>query len=106
MSTESTCLEELIDDALHGDRSAFLLLYEHTAARVTAEASAFTASWEDANEIVSGVYEQAWRRMASYDPSLGSVSAWLCGIARTLAAARNRRGLVTASIGGGSPAHS
>jgi DNA-directed RNA polymerase specialized sigma24 family protein len=85
---DSTYLEDLVGDILQGDASALPAFYENTVARVSAEARAFTASWDDANEIVRGVYEQAWRRLSSYDPESGSVVSWLCGIARQLAAQR------------------
>ena len=87
-------LEDLLGDILHGDATALATLHEHTVARLSVAARAFSATWNDANEIVSGVYEQVWHRTASYDPASGSVSAWLCGIARQLAAQRNqsRRG--------------
>jgi RNA polymerase sigma-70 factor, ECF subfamily len=87
---ESNYLEDLIADILQGDTSALSVLYEHTVASVSAEARAFTASWDDANEIVRGVYEQAWRRLSSYDPASGSVLTWLCGIARELASQRKQ----------------
>jgi DNA-directed RNA polymerase specialized sigma24 family protein len=82
-------------DMLHGDMSALPAFYSHTVGSVTAQAVALAGSWDDANEIVRGVYEQAFHHLASYDPSLGSVLAWLSGYARDVAAQRKRRGVVS-----------
>ena len=95
---ETDELEDLIAEILQGDTGALSSFYQCTVARVSEEARAFTASWDDANEIVSGVYEQAWRRLPSYDPASGSVLTWLCGIARQLASQRLQRRAVVAPI--------
>ena len=84
-------LDDLIGDILQGDMSAWRVFHEATVGGVTAEAVALSPGWDDANEIVRGVYEQAFRNLASYDPASGSVSAWLRGCVRQVAARQQRR---------------
>jgi RNA polymerase sigma-70 factor (ECF subfamily) len=40
---------------------------------------------EDAEEVTLDTYTRAWRNASTYDPSRGSVIAWLVMMARSLA---------------------
>lgn len=94
-STEATGDMALLARAAAGDERALGLLYDRHAATAYALARAIVKSGTDAEDVVAATFAQAWRGAAGYDPSRGSVSGWLCTIARSraldLLRARKRR---------------
>ena len=52
----------------------------------------------DAEEVVSDVLERALRYRSSYDPSRGTPSAWLLGIAQRVVAEHGRRAATVAEV--------
>lgn len=78
-----------------GDERALGELYDRLGGVVYALAYAIVGEAADAEEVVADAFGQAWRSAARFDPSRGSVSAWLATITRTraldLVRARGRR---------------
>jgi RNA polymerase sigma-70 factor (ECF subfamily) len=78
-----------------GDERALGELYDRHGATVYALARAIVGERADTEEVVADAFGQAWRTAAQFDPSRGSVAAWLATIARTraldLVRARGRR---------------
>jgi RNA polymerase sigma-70 factor (ECF subfamily) len=81
----------LVQAMAHGDEVALSSVYGQTATQVFAIAHAILGSKEDAEEVVCDVYAYAWQHAAAYDPSRGSVAAWLAIIAKSRAIDRRRR---------------
>jgi RNA polymerase sigma-70 factor, ECF subfamily len=73
-----------------GDPDALAGLYEQTRCLVYRWVVRILRHADDANEVVLDVYAQVWRHSTRFDPSRGSVEAWLCTIARTRALDRLR----------------
>ena len=65
--------------------------YRETVPHVNALACALLNSREDAEEVVCDVYAYVWRDPTAYDPSRGSVQAWLTIMTRHRAIDRLRR---------------
>ena len=84
-------LERLVQAMAAGEASALSGIYEQTVAKIFAIARCILGSKEDAEEVVCDVYTHAWRCAASYDPSRGSVIAWLSIMARNRAIDRTRQ---------------
>lgn len=75
--------------SLDGDASAFGLLFERHAKAVFSYCFRRTGSWSTAEDLVSVVFLEAWRRREAMVPHGTSVLPWLYGIA--LGATRNHR---------------
>ena len=88
---ESADLEPLVGAMIRGDQSALSTLYQRTVAHVFGIARCMLRSKEDAEEVVCDVYTCAWQRATGYDPSRGSVIAWLTVMARNRAIDRLRQ---------------
>ena len=80
---------ELWDLAVDGDPARFGELFERHARSVYNHCFRRTASWADAEELVSAVFLEAWRRRREVRPLDGSAGPWLLGVANDLL--RNRR---------------
>lgn len=78
--------------AMAGDQAAWGALYDRTSPVVYALALRILGNREDAEEAVMDVYWKAWRNMALYDRSRGSVMAWLVMMTRSIAIDRVRSG--------------
>jgi RNA polymerase sigma-70 factor, ECF subfamily len=65
-----------------GDTAALTELYDSTVAKVHALVRAIVRNPADAEEVTCDVYTVAWRTASHFDPSRGSVMAWLLTIAR------------------------
>jgi RNA polymerase sigma-70 factor (ECF subfamily) len=65
-----------------GDRAAFQVLYKAHSARLYGLALRITRQPALASDAVHDALLQAWQRAGSFDPSRGTVSAWLTGLVR------------------------
>ena len=78
-----------------GDERALGDLYDLHGSMTYALAVAIVRERADADEVVADAFGQAWRSAPQFDPSRGSVAAWLATITRTraldLVRARGRR---------------
>ncbi len=78
-----------------GDDRALGELYDRYGGTAYALAVAIVGEQADAEEVVADAFGQAWRAAGQFDPSRGSVAAWLATIARSraldLLRARGRR---------------
>ncbi len=75
-------LEDLIAGCAQGDQSAFKQLYDLQSARLYGLALRLTRDTGMAADALHDAMLQAWQRASRYDPSLGSVDAWLIGLVR------------------------
>jgi RNA polymerase sigma-70 factor (ECF subfamily) len=85
----------LVTRAAGGDERALGELYDRFGGMAFSLASAIVGDHADAEEVVADAFAQVWRSAAGFDPSRGSVTAWLATIVRTraldLVRARKRR---------------
>lgn len=85
----------LVERMEAGDERALGELYDRHGRMAYALAYAIVGERADAEEVVADAFGQAWRTAAQFDPSRGSVPAWLATITRTraldLQRARGRR---------------
>lgn len=85
----------LVERMEAGDERALGELYDRHGRVAYALAYAIVGERADADEVVADAFGQAWRTAAQFDPSRGSVPAWLATITRTraldLLRARGRR---------------
>jgi RNA polymerase sigma-70 factor (ECF subfamily) len=82
--------KECVGRAAAGDQSGLSALYDESSALVYSVALRILGQREDAEEVTLDVYTQVWRTAASYDPSRGTVAAWLVMLARSRAIDRMR----------------
>jgi RNA polymerase sigma-70 factor (ECF subfamily) len=83
--------EQLARVAQHRDRAAFIALFGHFAPRVKAYLVRLGADDASAEELAQEVLLAVWRRAASFNPALASVSTWVFTIARNKRIDRLRR---------------
>ena len=92
--TSATDLE-LIAAIRRGDRTALAALYDRFAARLYGLALRVTTDHGEAEDVVAETFAKAWRDAANFDPTRGSVQAWLVTMTRSRALdtvrARTRR---------------
>ena len=88
----------LVARAATGDERALGELYDRFGGMAFSLASAIVGDAADAEEVAADAFSQVWRSAAGFDPSRGSVTAWLATIVRTraldLLRARKRRARV------------
>lgn len=84
-------LAELLRRSAQGDEAAFAAFYDATASRIYGLTRRVTRSPEIAAEVVQEVYLMAWQQAARFDPSRGSVAAWLSTLAHRRAVDRIRQ---------------
>jgi RNA polymerase sigma-70 factor (ECF subfamily) len=84
-------LESLVRAMAGGDTAALSCIYEQTVAQIFRIARFILRSREDAEEIVCDVYTHAWQTARNYDPTRGSVMAWLAIMARNRSVDRLRQ---------------
>ncbi len=77
--------------AEHGDREAFLILYDHFAPRVTAYMQRGGASPAQAEDLAQDTLLAVWRKAALFDPRKAGAATWVFTIARNLRIDRLRR---------------
>lgn len=68
--------------AARGDRAAFGLLFQRYAPKIKAHLVARGAATGAADELTQEVMLIVWRKAGLYDPSRGSIAAWLYTISR------------------------
>ena len=82
--------KEYVGRAAAGDQSGLAALYDESNSLVYSVALRMLGHREDAEEVTLDVYTQVWRTAANYDPSRGTVAAWLVTQARSRAIDRMR----------------
>lgn len=90
-AADAQALHGLLQAMARGDRAALAELFERCADRVYAVALRLLRQAEDADEIVSDVFLQAWREADRFDATRGSVEAWLLRITHSRAIDRLRQ---------------
>src|SRR5262245_35337697 len=80
----------LVEQIAAGAEPALGRLYDETSGIVFALAVRMLRRREDAEEVTLDTYTRAWRNASAYDPSRGSVIAWLVIMARSIAIDRIR----------------
>ncbi|WP_284349556.1 sigma-70 family RNA polymerase sigma factor [Roseisolibacter agri] len=68
-----------------GDAEALGALYDRHGGGAYALALAMLRDHADADDAVAGAFEQLWRSASTFDPSRGSVAAWLTMMTRSRA---------------------
>lgn len=91
-------LADCIRRMASGDRSALSPLYDATIGRVHTLALRVLGNRNDAEEVACDCYRQAWEQADRYDPSRGSVLAWLSVITHSRAQDLRRRRTIQSSI--------
>ena len=72
----------LVQDLVGGSEAALETLYDRHAATIFAKAYRLTSDRGIAEEVVQDAFLTLWNRAESFDPSKGSLGAWLSMIAR------------------------
>lgn len=67
-----------------GDSAAFAEIFDEYSDWIYNVAFRRTGSWETAEEIVSTVFLEAWRRRAAITEDDGSIRSWLLGVTLNL----------------------
>lgn len=83
--------ESLVRDIAAGDHAALGALYDRHAPLVNGLALRILRNVTEAEEVVQEVFLQVWHQATRFDRKRGSVSGWLCVIARSRALDRLRR---------------
>ncbi len=89
MTPDDITDRELWDRSVGGDTESFGTLFERHARTVYNHCFRRTASWADAEELVSTVFVEAWRRRGEVQPIGESMRPWLLGVANNVL--RNHR---------------
>jgi len=88
----------LVAQAAAGDERALGELYDRYGGMAFSLAYAIVVEHADAEEVVADAFAQVWRSASGFEPSRGSVAAWLATIVRTraldLVRSRKRRARV------------
>ncbi len=100
--TDPTEDARLVAAVVGGSEDAFAALYDRHAGAVYAAAARLTADRSIAEDIVQETFLTLWNRAERFDPTRGSLAAWLLTIARNrtvdrLRAAGRRPGIVSIS---------
>ncbi|MCA1583952.1 MAG: sigma-70 family RNA polymerase sigma factor [Acidobacteria bacterium] len=77
--------EALVRGLRTGDEGSLGVLYDRYATSVYSLVYKIVGDHTEAEDVVQDVFVQAWQRAARYDPSRGSLIAWLLVIARSRA---------------------
>jgi RNA polymerase sigma-70 factor (ECF subfamily) len=83
-------LADLVSRASRGHEDAFAELYDLTSSRVYGLVLRVLRSADHAAEVTQEAYVEIWRQAARYDPSRGSVMAWITTLAHRRAVDRVR----------------
>jgi RNA polymerase sigma-70 factor (ECF subfamily) len=93
-------LVSLMAAAATGDRRAFAILFERTAAKLNASVRRILRSEAAAEDAVQEAYVRIWRRAGDFDPTIASPIAWMTTIARHAAIDIARRSSERVSAAG------
>jgi RNA polymerase sigma-70 factor (ECF subfamily) len=96
----------LVREVVGGSEAALAAIYDRYVDAIFATASRLTADRQVAEEVVQETFLALWNRAELFDPSVGSLTAWLRTIARNrtvdrLRAAGRRPNLVPLSAASG-----
>lgn len=83
-------LAELIKRVACGNEVGFTELYDETSSRVYGAVLQMLRSPRLAAEVTEEVYVEIWQQASRYDPSKGSVLAWMMAVAHRRSVARVR----------------
>lgn len=103
-------LAPLVARVAAGDEDAMRSLYDATSARAYGMALRVLRDPDLAEEAALDAYTQVWRQADRFDPSKGSVEAWIAVLSRSRALDRRRRqtrqerGATSLGVGGGAGA--
>jgi len=89
--------ERTVRAMCQGDQAALAELYDGTVSRVYSLALRMLRNPADAEEITCDTYTQAWASAMRFDPTRGTVLAWLLTICRSRALDRLRQQRTAAS---------
>jgi RNA polymerase sigma-70 factor (ECF subfamily) len=89
-ASQEASRRELVRRIAEGDEGAMAALYDGSSRLVHAVALRILIEPADAEEVTLDVYTQVWRSASTFDPSRGSVNAWLVALARSRAIDRVR----------------
>ena len=78
-------LGELLQAVANKDKTAFEAFYDATTERALSLVMRITQQIDTAEEVVSDVYLQVWRKADSFDPTRGNALAWLTILCRSRA---------------------
>lgn len=81
----------LIEKVMQRDESALAALYDRYSAMLSAVLNRILRDTQAAEEILQDIFLQVWHSTAQFDPTRGSLPAWLITIARNRAISRLRR---------------
>jgi RNA polymerase sigma-70 factor (ECF subfamily) len=68
---------DLISNIARGDRTALAAMYDRYAARMLAAGLRILGDQREAEDVLHDVFIEVWQRAGDFDPSRGSVRAWL-----------------------------
>ena len=92
----------LVERFVSGDPAALRAVYDAHAGEVHGFALRYLRAHHDAEDVTQQVFVRAWRGRRTFDPSRGTIGAWLQGIARRQVAerlsARSRDAVVQAAV--------
>ena len=92
-------LTELLKAVANKDRQAFEAFYDATVERALSLVLRITQHMETAEEVVSDVYMQVWRKATGFDPARGNALAWLTVLCRSRALDTLRKNTITPTHG-------
>ena len=81
----------LIERIVRRDQSALVELYDRYAAMLSSVLNRILRDTQAAEEILQDIFYQLWWTASKFDPSRGSLGAWLVVIARNRAISRLRK---------------
>jgi RNA polymerase sigma factor (sigma-70 family) len=82
--------EELMDQVVRGDQSAFEALYDRHSIRLFSMARRITGDSGSAEELLQDAFFQLWQKASRFDLTRGSLIGWLLTITRHRALSRLR----------------
>lgn len=80
-----TALIAALTQSGNGDRQAFRLVYDMTAAKLFGVCLRICGERQAAEDVLQEVYLIIWKRASAYEPARGNPITWLCTIARNRA---------------------
>lgn len=81
--SEDCVLRELVERICRADEQALAELFDRLAEPCYAIALSILKDPDNAEEVVSEVFDQVWRRAESFDPCRGTVTTWINVLTRS-----------------------